>query len=518
MNSKRKADLQRRLAMTSVPTPPAGLADRIKNEIPADLGRMTAIRRPARWSGVPMRIAASLILVVSSLYLGIRLLSHTPSEISARRPATINESSALRKSSAIASDEAQEQKALAASPETPAGVAPTPPTQAAAALETPSAAEPAVRLAESALRRDLATDARKKEKDSDEAQNAASDSAIAYAPAPAAPLALSVAPAPPSPAPAAVAETRIARPASQISREEAAATAKVAAAERGAVVDAVVGGVLGAGAPPARTKNITANAPLAGGASGVVTASIARSRFGISTDPLAFARVKEAIERGQRPADVNLEALVNYFAGTAEEPVAELTVNLEGSPAPVAFHELTRLVRVSIDAPEAFAGPAKAIATEARLAVEFDPRAVASQRLIGGEQVSPVTEAALFENTSVTALYEVQLKPGLRKRQAVATVQLRYRDAAGRERMIARVLGVGDFAQAWADASRRQRLTSLGAIWGETLRYDTNGIDVARRAEELAKQEPRSSKARELAQLATASSRLRSSGSTGSGR
>jgi hypothetical protein len=515
MNSKRKADLQRRLAMASVPKPPSGLADRIKNEIPADLGRMTAIRRPARWGGVPMRIAASLILVVSSLYLGIRLLSHTPAEISARRPATIDESPALRKSSAIAPAEAQAQNALAAKPKAVSPAALTTPMQEAAPGRTSSAAEPAVRLAESAPRRDIAADAKKEDKDLDKGRGAASESTIAYAPAPAAPLSLSVAPAPP----AAVAEAKAMRQASQISRDEAAATAKVAAAERSAAVDAVVGGVVGAATPPARTMNITANAALAGGArSGVVTASIARSRFGISTDPLAFERVKEAIERGERPADVNLEALVNYFAGRAEEPVAELTVNLEGSPAPVAFHELTRLVRVSIDAPIPAAGAAKTIATDARLAVKFDSGAVASHRLIGGEQVSSITEAALFENTSVTALYEVQLKPGLRKRQAVATVQLRYRDAAGRERVIPRMLRVGDFAQAWADASRRQRLTSLGAIWGETLKYDTSGTDVARRAEELAKQEPRDSKARELAQLATASSRLRSSGSTGSGR
>lgn len=515
MNSKRKADLQRRLAMTSVPKPPAGLADRIKNEIPADLGRMTAIRQPARWGGVPMRIAASLIVVVSSVYLGTRLLSHAPAEISAHGPA--GESSAPRKSSPIAPAEAQAQNALAAKSEavSPAGL--TTPMQEAPG-RTSSAAEPAVRLAEPAPRRDIVADAKKEAKDLHTARDAAGESTIAYAPAPATPRSLSVAPAPSPATPAAVAEAKRGRPASRISREEAAATAKVAAAERSAAVDAVVGGVLGAGAPSAKTMSVAANAPPAGAARGGIASSIARSRFGISTDPLAFERVKEAIERGERPADVNLEALVNYFAGRAEEPVAELTINLEGSPAPVALHELTRLVRVSIDAPEAAARPARATATEARLAVEFDSGAIASQRLVGGERVSPVAEAALFENTSVTALYEVQLKPGLRKGKPVATVQLRYRDAAGRERMISRVLRAGDFARAWADASWRQRLTSLGAIWGETLKYDTSGIDVARRAEELAKQEPRNNKARELAQLATASSRLRSSGSTGSGR
>ena len=34
MTTKRKAELQRRLSMASVPKPPAGLADRIKRDIP----------------------------------------------------------------------------------------------------------------------------------------------------------------------------------------------------------------------------------------------------------------------------------------------------------------------------------------------------------------------------------------------------------------------------------------------------------------------------------------------------
>ena len=71
----------------------------------------------------------------------------------------------------------------------------------------------------------------------------------------------------------------------------------------------------------------------------------------------------------------------------------------------------------------------------------------------------------------------------------------------------------------------RHRLATLGAVWSETLRNTPGALreadqvtDVARRAEELANQEPRDAKARELAMLASASSRLQSSGPTGSGR
>src|SRR3954470_108542 len=77
MTRNRKADLQRKLTMAPVATPPAGLADRIKNEIPKHLGfeaERTQSRRSAMFN---LRIAASIILLVSSLYLVLHLVSRT---------------------------------------------------------------------------------------------------------------------------------------------------------------------------------------------------------------------------------------------------------------------------------------------------------------------------------------------------------------------------------------------------------------------------------------------------------
>ncbi|HJQ40205.1 MAG TPA: hypothetical protein VKB93_23930, partial [Thermoanaerobaculia bacterium] len=69
-----------------------------------------------------------------------------------------------------------------------------------------------------------------------------------------------------------------------------------------------------------------------------------------------------------------------------------------------------------------------------------------------------------------------------------------------------RELHGSDFANPWTSASRRHRLASLGAVWGESLRDSRGGTDVAKRAEELASQAPRDERARELADVAAASS------------
>ncbi len=54
MNTNRKAELQRKLSMTSVPTPPADLASKIKRDIPRSIGAA----RPAARGGVARACAS----------------------------------------------------------------------------------------------------------------------------------------------------------------------------------------------------------------------------------------------------------------------------------------------------------------------------------------------------------------------------------------------------------------------------------------------------------------------------
>ncbi|HYO77906.1 MAG TPA: hypothetical protein VE010_15720, partial [Thermoanaerobaculia bacterium] len=136
---------------------------------------------------------------------------------------------------------------------------------------------------------------------------------------------------------------------------------------------------------------------------------------------------------------------------------------------------------------------------------EIDPRAVAAFRRIGDGDVSE-SEDALLHNTSVTGLYELELKPNLRSSQRVATVTLRYTSVkTGRQQSIARVISGHDLARTWDQASRRHRLAALGAVWSETLKSTSSDPEVAKRAEELATQHPRDSRARELANAVSAS-------------
>ena len=77
MTTKRKAELQRKLALAPVPKPPADLADRIKGEIPKQLLVDTAKERARFRQAVAfnVRVAASILLLVSSVYLALHLLS-----------------------------------------------------------------------------------------------------------------------------------------------------------------------------------------------------------------------------------------------------------------------------------------------------------------------------------------------------------------------------------------------------------------------------------------------------------
>ncbi len=232
--------------------------------------------------------------------------------------------------------------------------------------------------------------------------------------------------------------------------------------------------------------------------------------FGISVDPNAFNRVKDSLQKGSRPAaaNVNIDALVNYFAGPpARAPRRGVSLEVEASPAPVQAEGDHAILRFTIDTPRVEVGPREStppIATDARIEIEFDKKAVANFRRIGtGAPVSP--ESMLLHNLSVTGLYQLELRPGLKGTQHVATVRLKYRSVTnGKTQEIVRVVRGSDLARDWARASRRHRLASLGAVWSESLKGAGSQIEVARRAQELATQEPKDSRARELANAASA--------------
>ncbi len=82
MSPNRKADLQRKLAMAPIPKPPAGLAERIKSEIPQHL--LVDVRkereRLSKSVVFNLRVAASILLLIGSAYLALHMLTRVEME------------------------------------------------------------------------------------------------------------------------------------------------------------------------------------------------------------------------------------------------------------------------------------------------------------------------------------------------------------------------------------------------------------------------------------------------------
>ena len=89
MNANRRADLQRKLAVAPVPKPPAGLAAKIKGDIPKEL-RFNAERERARFAQsmrLSLAVAASVIVVIASAYLALQVADNNDKQPAETRPA-----------------------------------------------------------------------------------------------------------------------------------------------------------------------------------------------------------------------------------------------------------------------------------------------------------------------------------------------------------------------------------------------------------------------------------------------
>lgn len=485
MNSKRKAELQRKLTLASVPRPPADLAGRIKTDIPNYLKATQEEReRFSRSIAFNFRVAAAILLLFSGLFVVIQLMT---AESGSRAGIAVSSTKEIQAKAfrAAPTEEVRVEIAQDSAPAPSSAVAPRPaaPRVQVAEAETDRFARNEFTYTREAEPR-RADDAEPKF----EAVHETTSMWAASAPPPAEPITVSAeAPTVAAPPPA---TPYLAAPAPVPVEVPAPAPMDFVASAYGADFD------LG----PRATV------------------------FGITIDPQQFQRLKSIIENGDRPkADsVNVEALVNYFAGSSpKRQRGDVRLDVEGSPAPVGVDGHRGIVRFTIDTAPVAVLPGSTnppAATNASIEVELDDHAVTDFRAIGDSDGLLLSESVLQKNMSVTGLYEVTLRSDLSARQRVATVTLSYHSVStGRDEKITHALYGKDFTHKWTAATRRHRLASLGAVWGETLKGTAGGTDVAKRAEELAK-ETKDERAKELAQLATASSRIRTSTPTGSGR
>lgn len=493
--------------MGAVPRPPADLLARIKADIPEHLEAQPEPPRRAISMALYMRVAAMLILMFTTGLITLRVLQDDPASTSVmhdRRVFPALERAAAKPASqAAAPVEAVHLEITEALPAPEALVAATtrPIVQTTArttAQTTAQAAPPAARATDLREERDASTDVASFADASGQvvpdtgAQNAAVGAVASRAASPAdeAEVAPRVAAAAPPPPPA----------------TESFSIATATAAEPESITVTASAPAVMSQPTGIASRNRTQQTALAAAPPHAVPAAPTRF-FGISVDPDAFAFARAAVERGQlaRNERIDLEAIVNYFAGPATKPPRSgVRLDVELSPAPLSVPGDRAYLRLSVDTPRTENGSVP-VAQNVDVRIELDDDAVSSWRRIGGD-ASILAEPLLRSNVAVTLLYELDLRAPLQASSKIAHVELKYRNVGDRKRESSEMtLRARDIVTQWSNASRRHRLATLGALWGEGLVDHKSAPELAKKAQELAEQAPRDVRARELANAASAS-------------
>ena len=129
---------------------------------------------------------------------------------------------------------------------------------------------------------------------------------------------------------------------------------------------------------------------------------------------------------------------------------------------------------------EELEGTLETIAKDAKVQVAFSPEVVDRWRLLGYEnrdiadekfRDDTVDAGEIGAGHSVTALYEVKLKPGMRGDKPLAEIRLRWRsEQSGRVREDSKLLRLSQLSPTWERATPALRLASVVAEFAEILR------------------------------------------------
>ncbi len=495
MTQKRKAELQRKLSMAPVAKPPSGLAERIKADIPEYLRTGRDRDRVSLSWAFTLRVAASIILLVTSVFLTMQLISR--------------DGDVLR----VDTHERGAMKSVAEVPPPPPAPASVPTAETTTML-VPDRMEPRA-IPPATARQET------KEERTERSLLAQPELKVAQK----AEAGAATAPAP---------TTRHSAPSTQRSApstRDAAQIGGVVENRETAVVAEAISVTAEAPAAPARpaslaepgatlvtetqadTELATAqNAPRASTSLAAArlqrpVSAISTRPFGISTDPSVVGKLKESIERGDPPKQIDVAAVVNHFAG-APAGVDDVRLQVEASQAPLKA-DGTAVIRYTIDTPAKLAS--------AEVSIVLEEGVIATHRTIAGPRSLDAATGSLRAGQSATGLVELKLQPGTPEGQRVATVILKYiSPVTKRPVRVATDIRADALKLTWAAASRRHRLATLSAAWGESLSSAQVVDELILTAARLAEEAPADPLAQELATV-TASSRRRSSGPTGSG-
>lgn len=422
MTANRKADLQRKLTLRPVPEPPPGLADRIKSEIPPTLiGDSEDDRRRLRRAVFfDVRVAASILLLVSSLYLVLHLLSRAPG----RPAASVAELDNMKQAEPPRPTRAFSVRSDTAPPPPPAKEAP--PIVATARLDRVQSAEDVTVAMRKATGAATAPPPTTRTRTTDATAVATNEPAVAERITVTNSVSVAVAAAPPSPKPA---------------------------------------------APPPVPAPAQAPAPVAKTAfRSEVVPQLAAAEFALKPAATFFGLPTAYASHVDR---ADPAAVVQRFAAPPSRPTRELRLETE-----LVAHPLEKgraLLRVSIDAPAPPPAARNASIPPAAsdVGIEVD---LASPAAAGTVAFSKPVEPVVLHGSTVTAIYDVPAEVG-----RIATVRFTSRSARdGKARTTTKTL-TGDDLRAWPRASRRTKNAALAALWAEAVR--TNAPTEAIRAE-----------------------------------
>ncbi|MEA2415209.1 MAG: hypothetical protein QOI58_1866 [Thermoanaerobaculia bacterium] len=302
MTRTRKADLQRKLTMAPVAKPPAGLADRIKSDIPQHFAFQPEKERAQfrKSTMFNLRIAASIILLVSSLYLALHLVSRNGSNLDTHSMMTSKEAAAPATQVAVALPNTPPAPGSARVPEhTDLPPLPRIPPPASIAAQPPRE-----RIAEAKREESVAMSTETPVYVADASQTRPVTESISIVNA--LPAAAPVAPPPPP-----------------------ATEAPASTAEGGAL---------------SRDRTFAKSSATSPSDARAAAAPQARN----------FYAIQQAISHGETPRDADAYAFVQHFAAPERKP-ADLRVELEASATPLDPNKW--LLRVSVDAPGKTSAP-----------------------------------------------------------------------------------------------------------------------------------------------------------------
>ena len=431
MTHNRKAELQRKHGMAPLPTPPPGLAQRIKDEIPRDLllnveKERDGLRRSVTFD---VRIAASILLLISAAFAGLHLLS--------RSQTTLTTSSRAKAGGTQVAERRTAPSAHAA-----------PLPTAAADNEPrifPSALPPAPKLARRVKEEEgapaLAGRIKAPEPEvwiaaSRKTATSAESTGGSTAPTAEAMTVLKEAPLMPTETANAALDAVAKSPVQQGSTAPQMAD-KAAPAP-----------AMASAATPSRAERSTASKSL----------RRQDTQFGtqFGTRVASFAQAEESLRRGRKLDSSEATALVEHFAAPTDRPANGLRLEAEAIVLPSVEPD-TLFLRVSVDGP---AGHQTAF--DLRLSIE-PSKDLTDPSKSSGTHSSPLVQPEFFSGTSMTRVSLLQLRSGIPTTGPVASVRLHYRDGGGREQSLERRILPIDVTE-WKNASSRGQAAALTSV------------------------------------------------------